>query len=550
VISEGICPACHAFLEGALGKFRITRLAQELLRRKVVRVAIGYGIVVWLILQIAEVTFEPLHLPGWSLTLLVVAAIVGFPVALVLAWAFEVTPEGLIRDPQDTLPTDPIKTNKSGTHRSVAVLPFADMSPTKDQGYFCEGIAEEILSSLSTVKCLHVPSRTSSFRFNAGDEDIRAVGKALDVEAVLEGSVRKDGDRLRITAQLIDVQTGYHLWASAFDRDMSDVFQVQRELSQGIVRELCESLSPDEVAIREPASVADIHSYDYYLQGRHYLNRFTSEGTEFAIQMFSEAVGLDPDFSLAWAGIAEAHTYSYLYYEGSAEHRKKAWEAAHKAADLAPDAASSKTVLGMAFMIEGRYAEADMEFRSALAMNPIQFSASYYYARSCQAQGRLEQAAELFERASRRRPEDFQAPLLAMSIYRHLGKDGKARDAALRGTEAAELHLLLHPDDSRALYLASLGLLELGQKEKAKSWIERAIRLDPTDGLTRYNAACFYAQAGDNDLAYTNLHKANRTGRAFTDWLDNDPDLDPLRIDQRFETLRQNVQCQPVVPSK
>ena len=527
---------------------RITRALNELMRRKVVRVAIGYSMVMWILLQIAEVTFEPLHLPDWTLTFLVVIAIIGFPVAAILAWAFEVTPEGLIRDPQDAPQKSPTDNSnnyaavKKDTYRSVAVLPFADMSAARDQGYFCEGIAEEILSSLSTVKCLRVPSRTSSFRFNTDDEDIRAIGRALDVEAVLEGSVRKEGERMRITAQLIDARNGYHIWASSYDRHVSAVFKVQRELSEDIVRQLCESLNPGETAIREPISVADIHAYDYYLQGRHFLNRFTEQGVEFSIRMFTQAIELDPGFSLAWAGLAEAHTYEYLYHESRQEHRDKARDAAEKAVGLAPESAPCRTVHAMALMIAGRYAEADIEFRSALSMNPMQFSASYYYARNCQAQGKLEQAAELFESASRRRPEDYQAPLLALAIYRRLGRRSKARDAALRGTKAAQLHLLLHPDDTRALYLAGSGLLELGQERKARRWIERAVELNPTDGLVRYNAACFYAQSGDFDQAFDCLRMANNSGVDFAEWMDNDPDLEPLRGDQRFPALLQSAE--------
>ena len=517
------------------------RLVSELMRRKVVRVAIGYLVVTWLLLQVAEVTFEPLHLPPWSLTLLVVLAVIGFLVAVVLAWAFEVTPEGLQRDPQDTLrASDSTDRGKKATYRSVAVLPFADMSPAKDQDYFCEGIAEEILSSLSAVKCLHVPSRTSSFRLNDGDQDIRAVGEALGVEAVLEGSVRKDGDKMRITAQLINVGDGYHIWASTYDRNLDDVFEVQREISRSVVRKLCESLNPDEVEFREPVSVADIHAYDYYLQGRAFLNRFTRQGTEFAAKMFSDAVDLDPSFSLAWAGLAQAHTYFYLFYESSARHRNKAWDAAKKAIELAPDSAPCKTARAMTLMIAGRYTEAEVEFRNALAMNPIQFWTTYYYARNSQAQGKLEQAAELFERASEKRPEDYQAPLLALSIYRHLGAQDEACDAALRGTKAAELHLLLHPDNARALCLGSLGLLQLGQTEKARNWIERAIALDPTDGLTQYNCACFYAQVGDADKAFGKLSTASKSGLALRDWMKTDPDLAPLQNDPRFESLTRN----------
>ena len=525
-----------------MGQFQLMSLLSELKRRKVLRVAFGYAVVMWLLLQIAEVTFEPLRLPEWALTLLTVMAIMGFVFAVVLACAFEVTPGGVKRDPQDrpknSADTVTRMANKSA-YRSVAILPFADMSCRKDQGYFCEGIAEEILNSLSTVKCLRVPSRSSSFRLNTEDHDIRAIGEALNVETVLEGSVRKDADKVRICAQLIDARNGFHIWGRSYDRNLNKIFEIQRELSQDIVRQLCESMNPEEIVVPEHISTADIRAYDYYLQGRHFLNRHTGQSAKFAVQMFAKAVEIDPGISLAWAGLSEAHSYIYLNCANNRGHRESAHDAAKKAVGLVPDSAPSRTALGVTLMTAGRYADADAEFRLALSINPQQSSTSYYFARSCLLQGKLEQAAELYERTYQTRPEDYQAPLLALSVYRRLGRSGAAREAARRGTKAAESRLGLYPDDQRALYLGCLGYLELGETEKGRSWAERAIALNPTDALTRYNVACFYAQLGDIDLALANLSKVGITRKEFIDWMENDPDLDPLRGDQRFESLKQ-----------
>lgn len=521
-----------------MDRLKFSRVLNELMRRKVVRVAVGYAVVMWLLLQIAEVTFKPLHLPDWAFTLLLVIAVAGFALAVVLAWAFEVTPEGLKRDPGDR-PKSGARMPNERAYRSVAVLPFADMSPDRDQRFFCEGIAEEILSALSTVKYLRVPSRTSSFRFNTGDHDIREIGDALNVETILEGSVRKDADRFRITAQLIDARSGYHIWANSYDKKLSGIFEVQRNLSEDIVRTLFESLTPEEIVIPEPASVADISAYDYYLQGRHFLNSHTEQSVKFAVTMFTKAAEVDPKLSLAWAGLTEAHTCMHTFFASSKDHIKLATDAAEKAMSLRPDSGPSRSALGMALMVAGRYADADAEFKSALSMNPQEFLTTYYYARNCLLQGKLEQAAELFERAHQARPEDYQAPLLALSIYKRLGRKDKAHTAARRGTKAAECHLQLHPDDVRALYLGCSGFLELGKPEMARSWAERAISMNPNDVLTRYNVACFYAQAGDIDRAFANLSNIGTNQREFIAWMANDPDLDPLRGDPRFETLGQ-----------
>jgi adenylate cyclase len=521
-------------------ELKIARLLNELMRRKVVRVAIGYAVVMWIFLQIAEVTFEPLRLPDWALTLVVVLAIIGFAVAVVLAWALEVTPEGIRRDPQDS-PDEGSSANasSSGVLHSVAVLPFADMSPDRDQGSFCDGIAEEILNALSKIHCLSVPSRTASFRFDIENLDVHEIGRALNVETILEGSVRMDGDRLRITVQLISVRSGYHIWAKAYDRKAVDVFDVQEEIAQDILCHLCGAMNLEDWFMSMEASGETFGAYDYCAQGLHYLKLRSGPSLGFAIDMLSKAVALQPAMSLAWAGLAEAHTCIYLYQEGRHEHRDLAMEAAAKAIALEYDAPASRCAMGMALMIAGRYADAAVEFRTALALNPRLFSASYYYARCCQLQGKLEQAARLYESAIRMRPHDYQAPLLVVALYRRLGMHDKACAAARRGTQLAERHLMLYPDDVRALYLGCLGFLHLGEVDKGREWATRALALHPDDVLAHYNVACFYAQAGDIDHAIEQLSKAAISGTEFTDWINNDPDLDPIRDDQRFKVIRE-----------
>ncbi|MBT8137398.1 MAG: hypothetical protein KJO54_10335 [Gammaproteobacteria bacterium] len=521
-----------------MARFRLRQIAHELMRRKVFRVAIGYMVVMWLFVQVAEVTFEPLQLPAWSLTLLIVFAIIGFPVAVILAWIFEVTPEGVQRDPHDTQPGAARDSARRDTDvRSVAVLPFADMSPEQDQRYFCEGIAEEILSLLCAVKCLQVPSRTSSFRFDAEIHDIREIGAALGVESILEGSIRKDEDKLRITAQLIDTKNGFHTWARTYDRQLSEVLAVQAELARDIVSQLCQSLSDAGLVIPEPASTADIQAYDYYLQGRYFLNRFSTQDTKFAVGLFGKALDLDPGFSRAWAGLAEAHTFLSVYDKNTEDHRVQAGKAAEKALQLTPDSAASRAAHGMALMISRQYSDAVIAFRRALEVNPNHFLAVYYQARCYQLKGQLQQAAALFEQAASRRPADYQAPLLALSIYRMLGNVTLAHRAAKSGLEAAGVHLMLHPDDVRAMYLGALALLELGESDQGQRWIEKAIELQPDDALVHYNAACFYTQAHNFDAALQSLSKVDQAGLAFSDWVANDPDLGPLRKDPRFDSL-------------
>ena len=213
-------------------KSGISEYFEELKRRKVVRVAIAYVVGSWLLMQVADATFEPLSLPQWSTTLVLWLLALGFPVALILAWALEVTPEGIRRTQKRRKPAGK-KTNGSGDQSkpSIAVLPFVDMSPEKDQDHFCEGMAEEIINSLARIRGVHVASRTATFQFKDTTMDIDTIGERLNVNTVLEGSVRKAGNQLRVTAQLINVDDGYHIWSEGFDRELKDVFGIQKEIA-------------------------------------------------------------------------------------------------------------------------------------------------------------------------------------------------------------------------------------------------------------------------------------------------------------------------------
>ena len=226
-----VSPRAYALLHG------------ELKRRNVYPVIAAYAIVVWILLQIGEVAFEPLGLPGWAMTGLVITIIVGFPVVLVLSWIFDLTPSGLQRDTGQ-------RVNVRGRYDrpSIAVLPFVDMSPHRDQGYFCEGVAEEILNALTKFQQLHVVARSSSFQYKDGAGDIRQIGSELGVRTILEGSVRKSDNRLRITAQLVKVSDGFHLWSKSFDEELKDVFEIQDKVATSIAESLLETITPKLIA--------------------------------------------------------------------------------------------------------------------------------------------------------------------------------------------------------------------------------------------------------------------------------------------------------------
>ncbi|MDH3285456.1 MAG: protein kinase, partial [Acidobacteriota bacterium] len=239
--------------------------------------------------------------------------------------------------------------------RSIAVLAFADMSPERDQEYFCDGLAEEIIGCLTHVTGLRVASRTSSFAFKGRPGDVRAIGRELGVETVLEGSVRKADSRLRITCQLIDVSGGYHLWSDQFDRELCDIFAIQEEIAQSVARALEVELSEREARALECCETSDVQAYEFYLRGRQFFYRSKRKDIEHAIEMFSRAVAQDPSYARAHAGLADCHSYLYMYFGGAADDLRRAGEASAAALELDPGLAEAHAARGLALSHAQRY---------------------------------------------------------------------------------------------------------------------------------------------------------------------------------------------------
>ncbi len=518
---------------------KLIALFNELRRRKVIRVALVYVIGAWVIVQVADSTFEYLPLPEGSNTLVIVLLIIGFPLAMILAWAYELTPTGVVRDPTDMPPsaeTEAVESEPEPSATSIAVLPFADMSPDRDQEYFCDGVAEEILNMLTQVKDLQVSSRTSSFRFKGQALDIGEIARKLRVKTVLEGSVRKAGDTLRITAQLIDPASGFHLWSASYDRGMEDIFSIQDEIAQHIAGVLEVKLTPSTGTYTQ-----SVEAYDFYLQGWNYFHRVGPKNMALARHLFSKAIELDPAFAKAWAGLADSYGYDYLYYNPLDENLAQSTKASKKALELAPDLAEAHTSRAFAYSLCGEFEQAEREFEQAIRIKPNLFEAHYLYARTCFHKGKLERAAELFEKASEVRPLDYQSLVLLSRVYEGLGQEQSSLDASRRAVAVAEKVLELKGDETRALYLGATPLHRLGRTVEAHHWIERALFVDPDDPTLLYNVACFYSQTGDVDKALDCLERANLPGMANTSWVQNDADLDPLRDQPRFKAILETL---------
>jgi serine/threonine protein kinase/Tfp pilus assembly protein PilF len=424
---------------------------------------------------------------------------------------------------------------------SIAVLPFADMSREKDQGYFCEGIAEEIINALCRIQSLRVASRTGSFQFRDRAAGLREIGQALRVDHILEGSVRKSGQRLRITVQLIEAARGFHLWSESYDREFRDIFAIQQEIAGNVVRSLQVTLTPQEKGALAEVPTSHVQAYDYYLRGRSFFARYGRHDIEFALQLFSRAVELDPEYALAHAGRADCWSYIYLYSEREEAVRLQAEAAGRRAVELAPECAQAQASLAVALSLGASKAEAQTAFEKAIRLDPALFEAWYFYARQAFAAGDMPKARTLYEEAMRVRPEDYTAPLLVAQVYQELGRPDEARAARERGVALVEKHIDLHPDDARALYMGANGLVALGEKEKGLEWARRARRIDPDDPMLLYNLGCIHALAGDREEAIDCLEKAAAGGLLQKGWYENDGDLDPLRGHPRFRSLLERM---------
>ncbi len=438
---------------------------------------------------------------------------------------------------EESLPPEAAVSGTESGRKSIAVLPFTNMSADPENEYFTEGIAEEILNALMKVRALDVASRTSAFAFKGSKEDISAIGRKLKVQTVLEGSVRKAGSRLRISTQLMNVATGFHLWSERYDREMEDVFAIQDEIATSIVNALKVVLSEKEEAAIKKVPTQSVRAYEYYLRGRQLFHQRRPETLDAAEDMYRRAIALDPDYALAYAGLADCSSFRFFEHAGGDEALAQAESASRRALKLGPDVAEAHASRGLTLAYQRRFDEASQEFERAMELDPGLYEAPWYYARALQADGKLDRAVKLYEHAAELRVDDYQALLHAAANYAGLGRRDEALDASRRGVTAAERALSLNSGDSRALYLGAIALERLGESQRAEDWARRAVQTDPTHPLMLYNVACFHAVAGRPALALDHLERAIELGMRNRDWLMTDADLTSVRDHPRFQAL-------------
>jgi len=605
---------------------------EELKRRNVIRVGIAYVLAAWVLLQIIDFALEVIAAPDWILQVFVLAAVVGLPVFLIFAWVFEMTPDGIKREsdidrdssitpvtgrkldrviivflslavailladrfyhsdstqmPANPPPTVAVKSKSANSEpgppepamagaaktpdgRSVAVLPFVNMSADADQEYFSDGISEELLNVLVRVEGLRVPSRTSSFTFKGSDKNVTEIGRELQVEHVLEGSVRKSGNRIRVTAQLIDVDTDTHLWSETYTRELDDIFAVQDEIAQAIVGALKITLSGDQQQSLASHSTRNVEAYNKYLLGRHLWNQRTVWTLQAAVVPLLEAVELDPDYDQAWAALADTYALIPEYGAGSiAEYVTLGIEAAERALSINPDSARALTALAyIRFMYEFEHDEALADFQRAIELEPGYATAHQWYGELLAVLRRTDEAIEQLDIAARLDP--LSAVISQVKAWLLWGA-GDFEEAQRQ----FEITLQMHPEYPSAVgNLAVLQMMQ-GNYDEARRNVEHSARLVnavPAPELAVVDAlenpalklhavellqsstdvpdgalfkALYLMLLGEEDLALSNLELAFEKGDPYAVHLNRLTVYDPLRDDPRFQALLEKMNLLP-----
>jgi len=579
---SGGTPLSHELGGGFEFKF-LERVKQ----RNLFRVTAAYLGLAWFVIHVATVIGESFprvhHFVPW----LIYGLGVGLPIVLITSWLSKRTPRRAARSVRlDVIlmgvmvlavlalladrwvlhrPTDetmlallavmvvallidrliglrsPAAAASSATHTKgmprVAILPFADMSPEKNQDYFCEGTAEEIIDALCAVTGLHVASRSASFQLKDRAVDAREVGRLLNVHAFLEGSVRKSDDRLRITAQLIDVGHGGHLWSQSFDRKVEDIFSVQEDIARHVVAAMRVKLLDADSSRLKRRGTRNAAAYELYLRGRQLLNKEKEAENRAAVEVFREAIRLDPNFADAHAGLADVLTQLLRQRVIPSELSADALAASQRAVELAPDLADAYVARGNALLMHGEADEAQRAFERATALDPRNFYAHYWFAKFWVARAQHALAVKHYELAFEIQPDDYRPIVLSIQEYQAINDKAGEQNALRRAWPVLERRLALDPHDSYASDHGAGVLMLLGRRDEANRLLDRAIALRPDDYRTLYTAACTAALGGEYDRALDFLDRAVGTGRGDRIWLLNDNDLAPLREHPRFKQI-------------
>jgi adenylate cyclase len=529
----------------------IRAFLRELRRRRVYRVAVVYIIVGWGLLQLGNVVVEPLRLPEWTMSMIIVLLVLGFPVAVILAWAFEITPDGVRRTgpvagagpttaprssdgravaytgvgiligmvaigayaylQDDPLPGTGMELAADAT-RSLAVLPFANASRDADDEVFADGMTDDILTQLAVVPDFSVISRTTSMRYRGSDLSVRDIADELGVEYVLEGSVRRAGDQVRITAQLVDGRTDQNLWAETYDRRLRDIFAVQTDIARAIVDALEARLSSGVAERLDRTPTDDMEAYELFLLGRQNFYTYEPAGTHRAIEAFRSALERDPDFTLARAWLGRAYLIDAYNHGAGDAWADSAEVMARQAVAEQPDLADAHAALGAALVAAGRFSEGVTTLEQAIELNPSDWASMSNLGMAHGLRGRQDEGIRLTRQSLRRDPaRSFIAYANMASYFAQLGLLDRAK-------ENAERALDLRPDYAHALQARAILQLRLGRRDEAIALAERlAQQRTPREGVA---AGQILVLAGEVDRAQTVIAEAyDQNPTAVSDYI-------------------------------
>ncbi len=419
---------------------------------------------------------------------------------------------------------------------AICVLPFENMSGDPEQEYFSDGISEDIITDLSKVSAIAITARNTAFSFKGKHVDVPQVARQLKVSHVLEGSVRKSGNRVRITAQLIDGVTGNHVWAERYDRDLSEIFALQDEISKAIVSALKVKLLPEEVSAIEARGTTNPEAYKLYLMARQYSFIASERHRPLIIRLCQRAVEIDPDYAPAWALLAIGQSNFRLLSGASGDN---GWDAANRALALDPNLAEAHAAKGRILADQGAYENAAREHEIAVRLDPESYEVNCAAARCYTAMRRYDDAIRHYEKATAVNDRDFWACGMAIQCYEAKGDLEGLKRIARHTLERVERIVAAEPDHTTAMTHGVSALVALGEKEKALDWIERALLLAPRDDLSlRYNLACNVAQLGETDRALDLLETVVKKTQSETlPWIKIDTTLDNIREHPRFKAM-------------
>ena len=427
--------------------------------------------------------------------------------------------------------------------KSIAVLYFENMNAEHESDYFCAGMTEDIITDLSRIKELKVVSRTDVLPFRKKEVNTRQVGEALRVNYILEGSVRTAGNRIRITAQLISVRDGYHLWAERFDRQVEDIFDLQNEVSQKIVDALKISLTESEREALAQKPTDDLRAYDFYMRGRELLYLKGRRNTESAMRMFESALELDPRFASSYAGLAEAYSSMYEWYDGSSLWLSKAIDMNQRALALEPSSRKAQFGIAMVYFHQQRFAESKRSLEAILKENSDFYPAYLRLALIAERANDPETALKYYRRATELKPYDETPWVFLVDVHRKLANVEAAEEAALKVIELTARKLEATPDDIIVMSRLAEAYARFGSREEANATLKLVLELEPNDGLAVYNCACAYALLGNFHPALILLRRAFDSGfRTVGHWAKTDSAFEAMRHDGEFQQVVAELQ--------